>query len=241
VTPLVSSIDVPETTPTAPAPRVQPMTVSVDKERQLISLRLSYTSALIGGFGLFILVALAILIGKSMSKGPAPAIADQDTRALKSGPANPGVMNVKRTGDGSLNAADTEIPRSGGNSTGTRQPQRNDTQPPATFFTDDPRRTLGLNYAIIQSYPDKETADKAADFLTKNGVPCTVERELPGWPLPWRDGCVVVGIRGFSKVRDNPELEKYKKQIMELSAKFAQGRSRFVAFAPVMYSWKKAN
>src|SRR4051812_39374570 len=47
VPPLASSIDVSQVNPAAPAPRVQPVAVSVDPDRQQISLRLSYTSALI--------------------------------------------------------------------------------------------------------------------------------------------------------------------------------------------------
>ncbi len=99
---------------------------------------------------------------------------------------------------------------------------------------------MGLNYAIIQSYPNKEAADKAAEFLTKNGVACTVEKDLPGWPLSWKDGRVLVGIRGFAKVSNNPPLDAYKKQIMELGTKFS-GRSKFDAFSPTMYLWKKTN
>jgi len=51
--------------------------------------------------------------------------------------------------------------------------------------------------------------------------------------------CVVVGIRGFSKVSNNPALEAYKKSIMDVSAKFTTGRSRFAAFSPSMYLWRK--
>jgi hypothetical protein len=252
--PLASSIDVPASTPTAPAPRVQSVAVSVDPKSQLISLRLSYTSALIGGFAFLILIALAILIGKTLSRGPTPAIATTDTKTLRQNPPTPGVMKVGRRAPetetrGIAGANDTEGASQGarptaGVSTGTRNPQRpayNDPQPPATFFTDDPKRQQGLNYAIVQSYPNRETAAKAAEFLTKNGVPCTVERDLPRWPLPWKEGCAVVGIRGFGKTRDNPELEAYKRTIEDLSNKFAGGRARFNAFDPRMYQWDKAN
>ncbi len=64
---------------------------------------------------------------------------------------------------------------------------------------------------------------------------------LPNWKLPWPNGCVVVGIRGFAKVTNNPALDAYKKSIMEVSTKFTNGRSRFAGFAVSMYSWKKSN
>jgi hypothetical protein len=243
---LASSIDVPQSTPGAPAPRVQPVAVSVDPERQQISLRLSYTSALIGGFGLMIALGIAILIGKGLSRGPSTAIAGTSSSQLKQRPPTPGVLNVPKRGEvlGTNDTVEGMAARpANSTSTGTRNPQQtvNDPRPPATFFTDDPHRQNGLNYAIIQSYPDRETAEKAAEFLTKSGIPCTVERNLPNWKLPWPDASVVVGIRGFAKVQNNPALDAYKKSIMEVSAKFSNGRNHFTAFAPFMYQWKRSN
>jgi hypothetical protein len=130
-----------------------------------------------------------------------------------------------------------------GGSTGTRNPQRpafNDPQPPATFFTDDPKRSHNLNYVVVQMFPDEATAKRAAEFLTKNGVPCTVERDLPRWPVPWKNGCVIVGIRGFDRTKNNPDLEAYVRTIKDLGVKFAGGRGRFNAFdSPGLYKWDK--
>ena len=249
--PLASSIEVPASAPTITPPRAQPVAVSVDPDRQLISLRMSYTSALIGGFGVFIALAIAVLIGKSLTRGPSPAIANTSTQQLKQRPATPGVLNVPRRSEQVSGGSNDTVEGSAGprvasgstGSTGTRNPQQsfNDPRPPATFFTDDAHRQNGLNYAIIQSYPDKETAEKAAEFLTKSGIPCTVEKNLPNWKLPWAEGCAVVGIRGFAKVSNNPALDAYMKSIMEVSSKFTNGRSRFAGFAVSMYSWKKSN
>jgi hypothetical protein len=245
---LTSSIDVPETDPSAPAPRVQPVAVSVDSDRQQISLRLSYTSALIGGFSLFIALGLAVLIGKSLSKGPSTAIANTSTATLKQRPPTPGVLNVPRRNDvlGSNDTAEGYGARpANSTSTGTRAPQPtfNDPRPPATFFTDDPHRSVGLNYMIIQSYPEKEKqmAEQAATFLTKNGIPCTVEHNLPNWRTAWGDAYSVVGIRGFAKVYNNPDLETYKKSVTDVGTKFTNGRSGFKSFAPSPYCWRKSN
>jgi hypothetical protein len=246
--PLASSIDVPSPEPATSAPRAQPVAVSVDPDRQLISLRMSYTSALIGGFGVFIALAVAVLIGKGLTRGPSPAIASTSTQQLKQRPATPGVMNVQRRSEnsgGTNDAVEGSAPRLANTvSTGTRNPQQsfNDPRPPATFFTDDAHRQSGLNYAIIQSYPDKEMAEKAAEFLTKNGIPCTVERNLPGWSQNSTNVCVVVGIRGFAKISNNPALDAYKKSIMDVGAKYSNGRSRFTGFGTVgMYLWRKSN
>ena len=248
VPPLTSSIDVPQSDPSVPAPRVQPVAVSVDSDKQQISLRLSYTSALIGGFSLFIALGLAVLIGKSLSKGPSTAIANTSTATLKQRPPTPGVLNVLRRNDvlGSNDTAEGYGARpANSTSTGTRVPQPtfNDPRPPATFFTDDPHRSGGLNYVIIQSYPGKEKqmAEQAAAFLTKNGIPCTVEHNLPNFRIAWADAYSVVGIRGFAKVYKNPDLETYNKSVMDVSAKFTNGRSGFKSFAPSPYCWQKSN
>jgi hypothetical protein len=241
---MASSYEAPEPILEPAGHRPQPVAVSVDPEKQQINLRLSYTSALIGGFGLFIALALAVLIGKSLTRGPSTAIANTSTAELLKHPPMPGVMNVARRSEpsGTNDIVEGSTPRSTGNSTGTRtQGSSSEPRPPATFYSDDPNRRIGLNYVIIQSYPDRETADKAAEFLNKNGIGCSVEHNLPNWPLAaWPNGCVVVGYRGYTKISNNPSLEAYKKSIMEVSAKFTVGRSRFAAFSPTMYLWKKS-
>jgi hypothetical protein len=241
--------------PTMPnVPRVQPVAMELDPDKQQISLRLTYTSALIGGFGVFIALGLAVLIGKGLSRGPAPALASTSTAQLRKAPPTPGVMHLQRRTAAPAKETPYEMPEVPGSgarpvaavSTGTKAPPQqsfNEPRPPATFFTDDPHRINGLNYAIIQTYPakEKEMAEQAAAFLTGNGIPCTVEKEVPGWQTAWKDGVVLVGIRGFDKVKNNPALEAYKKSILEKSAKFTNGRSGFKAFAPTMCQWKKSN
>jgi hypothetical protein len=241
LTPLASSVDIPEISPPAPSSgRLQPVVVSVDPDRQQINLRLSYTSALIGGFGVFIALGMAVLIGKGLSRGPSPAIANTSTQQLRKGPVTPGVLNVQKRSANSTPSDQGEDPtvRATTASTGTRvQPSFNDPRPPATFFADDAHRSTGLNYAIIQSYPEKAPADKAAEFFTKNGVPCTVEKDLPGYRVA-KDGYIVVGIRGLARMSDNRPLEAYKKSIVDVSSKYTNGRSKF---SPLMYLWRKSN
>jgi hypothetical protein len=240
--------------PTAAAqPRVQPLAMEVDPNTQQISLRISYTSALICGFGVAIALGLCVLIGKSLSRGPAPALASTSTAQLKRNPPTAGVMHVQRSRQPAQDQVNEMIEVAGAGarpvnavSTGTQhaaQQTFNEPRPPTTFFTDDPHRINGLNYAIIQSYPakEKEMADQAAAFLVSNGIPCTVEKDLPGWRTSWKDSLILVGIRGFDKPKNNPALESYKKQIMQVSAKFTHGRSGFKSFDPTMYQWKKSN
>jgi len=239
-------------TASSPSRVIQPVAMEVDPDTQQISLRLTYTSALIGGFAIIIVLGLCILIGKSLSRGPSPALASTSTAQLKRNPPTAGVMHVQRRQPSQDQVNEmVEVAGSGARpvnavSTGTQHPPQhsfNEPRPPTTFFTDDPHRINGLNYAIIQSYPakEKDMAEQAAAFLTSNGIPCTVEKELPGWRMSWKDSCIVVGIRGFDKTKSNPNLEAYKKQIMQASAKFTNGRSGFKSFDPTMYQWKKSN
>src|SRR5260221_7813608 len=87
--PMASSVEVPDVNPAVAAPRAQPVAVSVDPDRQQISLRLSYTSALIGGFGIFIAPAPAVPIRQGVTPGPPPPIARPRTPGATHSPATP--------------------------------------------------------------------------------------------------------------------------------------------------------
>ncbi|HSI35218.1 MAG: hypothetical protein ACAI43_19405 [Phycisphaerae bacterium] len=240
---VVSGMEIPGET-TITGARVQPVSVRLDPERQQINLRLSYTSAMIGGFGLVVVIGVAVLIGKGLSRGPTPAIAGPTTPQLRQGPANPNVLNVPARRPETPTGAGVKASVAGtGTPAGTRgtPPARgSEPAPPTTFFTDDPRRTNGLNYVIIQSYPDRDTADKAAEFLTKHGIACTVEKGLPAWPLPWPEGVTVVGIRGFTRITGNADADAYIASINAASQKFAGNRG-IKAFQPLFYKWRKSN
>ena len=71
----------------------KPVDVGVDRNQQQIVLRLSFTSAAISTFALIVVVALAVLIGKSFSHGPSNAGAESIPE-VKNGKAYPSVMSV---------------------------------------------------------------------------------------------------------------------------------------------------
>src|SRR4051794_2706890 len=76
--------------PTMPnAPRVQPVAMEVDPDKQQISLRLSYTSALIGGVRGFLALGLAVPIGQGLLPAPPPAPANTRTPPLQKAPPPP--------------------------------------------------------------------------------------------------------------------------------------------------------
>src|SRR5439155_3126873 len=107
-------------------------------------------------------------------------------------------------------------------------------QPPANVVRD-AKRTVGLNYVVIQNYfDDEKAATDARDVLIKHGIPCTVEHGPEGWaPMRWFS---VVGIDGFAKTKRLPEYDKYIADIMKVSKEFA-GNSHFKQFEPMPLRW----
>lgn len=236
--PKLRSIDPVRSSSTAgdDAPKTQPIAVALDPERRLVSLRMSYTTAIVAACAVVASVLMAVAIGQHMSRGPAPVFS-QDTDTLRRLPPHPDVLDI-RSGGGSR-----PEPREPGPA--PRQPGQvspplfNEPHVPATLVTRDPRRSLGLNYVVVQSYPDPKLAADACEFLNKNGVPCTIERDLRGWP---KTANIVVGIDGFSRLSSN-EYKDYVAKIDRLGDQFAppsHGQRSYKAFQPNGYKWDKA-
>ncbi|HLL90481.1 MAG TPA: hypothetical protein VK324_14370, partial [Tepidisphaeraceae bacterium] len=111
----------------------------------------------------------------------------------------------------------------------------NDPKPTTPLAVESPNRIVGMNYVIVQSYPDEKSANDAVDILARNAIPCTVVKGPPGWANnSWFS---VVGTRGYDKLRNNPEYDAYVKKIQRVSDAFA-GKSRFKQFDPRPYRWK---
>ena len=117
-----------------------------------------------------------------------------------------------------------------------RPSQWTEPKAPDTYMVTDASRLIGLQYVIIQSYPEqeKQLADAAMQTLNQHGVLCTVERGLPYAPS-WY---CVVGITGFARVRDVPEYDAYIARIQQISDQFA-GTSKFKKFEPKPFRWRE--
>ena len=94
-------------------------------------------------------------------------------------------------------------------------------------------RTVGLNYVMVQGYPEERMAVAAATALQQNGIDCTVERSIPGF-LKYS----VVGQIGFSRVSSNAELEAYMNKIRAISDRYAKKPNSFAAFKPQPFKWQ---
>ena len=220
------------------------MRLSVDSSDQTINLALSYSSAAVAGFSLLVVVALAFVLGKHSGRGPLPLLADRTTEQVKKDLPRGDVLNVSSEPSlaGAINPeVSVPVPIPASRQPAPRsnvKPTWNDPRPPSTLEVDDEKRTIGLNYVIVQSYPDKKDAEAARDLLVKRGILCTVEPTPANWfsnnGAQWYS---VIGIKGFSKIRDSEEFERYKASILEVSNEFA-GRSRFKRFEPTAIKWR---
>jgi hypothetical protein len=102
---------------------------------------------------------------------------------------------------------------------------------------DDPKRTVGLTYVVIQSYPPEERAmaEEAVKLLNGKQVLCTTETGLP-WAPRWIS---VVGIKGFDRIRDSREYDQYLGRINQINDEMG-GTVRFKRFDPKPFKWKEA-
>lgn len=199
--------------------------VTVDRSRQLIRFRVSYTTAGIVGFALLVAVTLAYVMGRGIAKESGAAVASATTDELQRGPSNPEVLDVTRGGEPQRVVDQLTLAQ--------RNPAPTPVPPPPAANTRG-ERIVGMNYVIIQSYPEQAEAQQAVDLLRQYGVACTVEKGTPYAPR-WYS---VVGLQPFDQMSSNPEYAAYVRQIQVISTKFASN-SKFKRFEPKPFKWQK--
>ncbi|MFN4242967.1 MAG: hypothetical protein ACK4PI_06990 [Tepidisphaerales bacterium] len=94
-------------------------------------------------------------------------------------------------------------------------------------------RVVGINYFIVQSYPDERDARAVVDLLARHGISTTIERNLPGYPR-WH---IVVTTQGFTSLR-SPEAEALRRRIDQISADQARVDRRWKPLTPQGYRWR---
>jgi hypothetical protein len=206
-----------------------------DKSRKEITLRLRYTTALVSAFGVCVLIGGAYVIGRHISRGPQSAQAAvapaSNVQQLMKQPPQANVTDINRSRSvARLQAGQpTPAPRPAPRPT----PFTPQSLVPASAETGLPR-AIGLNYAIIQTYPPEEAqaAEAARDYLNKSGIPCTIEKtdyvRNPNWVC-------LVGTAGFTKI-SSTDYKSYVDNIIRLGEKFPT--SHFNQFKPAAYKWK---
>jgi len=206
----------------------------VDRDRQEITLRMRYTTAIVSGFVVLVAIASAYVIGRHLgesasARGGGAIIPTASTRALKDGPAQPGVLDVGRD-HAHLAAAKLD---------GTPPKKAEDPdayEDAAVDAAGIAYRTVNRNYVIVATFPPErsDVASKACDFLCGHGITCTLERDVHGQPSHWLS---VVGTRGFPhRFSTNKDYLAYRDAILALNDKFP-AKSKFDRFASQPYKW----
>lgn len=216
----------------APAPRTPGVDLKLDPDHQRIKFNVSYSSAMVAGFTVVVVVGLSYIVGSRMSRGPSPAVAGS-TEQVRQGPVAKGVLDL---------VPPPAVARTQTQSTPPSAAQANNNTPPATaatpLATETPSpqdRIVRMNYLIVQSYPSEQVANEVRDFLGQNGIPCTVEKGPREWaPMTMYS---VVTVRGFERPRTDPAYEPFKQSILAAGKKITKN-PKFTELDPQPYSWR---
>lgn len=178
---------------------------------------LTRSQLIMAGVIAVLLLVVAYLAGRGQS---APRLTEP-TEVVKQGPAVPSVMDVDSSP--SIPPAAPELPMA-------QTPVAPAPSVPAGLSAAPESRIVGMNYVIIQSYPNESDAIEVAALLNRSGIGCTVERNHPFAPR-W---FVVIGTRAFART-STPEYREYVRSLEQISARIP---SRFRRFEPIAYRWR---
>jgi hypothetical protein len=207
--------------------------LEVDRDRQEITLRMRYTTAIVSGFVVLVAIASAYVIGRHLGEsasggGGLAGVPTASTRQLRNGPAQPGVLDVGRD-PAHLAAAKLDA--------APKKPEDSDAYEDAPVDAAGlAYRTVNRNYVIIATFPAEKSdiASRACDFLCSHGITCTLERDVHGEPAHWLS---VVGTRGFPhRYSTNKDYLAYRDAIVALNDKFP-AKSNFGRFTSLAYKW----
>jgi hypothetical protein len=211
--------------------------IAIDSLDQTISLILSYGSAAVVCFTVVVMLGLAFVMGRHSGRGPLPLLAERTTEEVRLDKPRADVLDVGRDASNAPITPTKTVPTPASMAKPSPKPQTwNDPRPPSTYVAKEGQRVIGLNYVIIQSYPDQADAENAMKLLEKRGIECTVEPAPASWSHSAYKMYSVIGKLGFDRIRNSPEFEQYKDAILKVSDEFA-GRSKFKRFDPSPFKW----
>jgi hypothetical protein len=188
-------------------------------------------SVLAGAGTAFAVIGVIALVRHS-SRPPHPAAPLTFMQSVRAQPIQPSVLQIDHARGSTELAEDqhlAELPLAPSPLTSAQTASASaaaSTSPPGA-------RQVNLNYVLVQSYADEKTAQLACDFLNKNGVNCTVERQIRNWR---RDFYYVVGLHGFARAA-GPDYVAYRRHLDELSMQFAAPHNRYKKFDPMAIKW----
>ena len=214
----------------------------LDPDRQEVTLRFRYTTAIIAGFAIVVALGLAFVTGRRAAAPNSRSTADVQSGQILAGVLIPDDEQISTDPI----AASDSVPAAEQGNPEVVAPARPDggaaPAGPADRWTApgiETRlpRVIGQNYVIVQSYLKRDDADAARDALVAAGIPCTVERV----PRSWSDNrnlFSVIGTHGFARPKSMREYKAYEAAINQVSKAFA-GKSKYKQFEPTAYRWKQ--
>ena len=201
-------------------------TVTVNSVGRQIAMRISYGTMIVSTLALATVVISAFLIGKRWQARPQTVLAPQTTQELRRSAPRPNLTDVRRVSAAPTVQYSADPPDVANSAVATGNVAGNAPAKPK-------EREIGLNYVMIQSYPEEKMAVAAAAALRQNGIDCTIEKAVPGF---FKFG--VVGQIGFSRISANPQLEAYLSKIRSISDLYAKKANSFAAFKPQPIKWQ---
>ena len=209
--------------PTPSAIRSGEAAVALDRSAGEVRFRLSYGGAIAAGAILLIVILIAYLAGRQ--RPVAESLVDGPTAGRTVATTPPALAAVSAATAPAAAPAPATVPPATGVPVA----------PPAPVEPAAPAaRQVGMMYVVVQSYPDRETARRAGDFLNRSGVPCTVVPGLSGFAL--RDWYSVVGLQPFARGDRRPAVQTYLQQLTALGPKFSA--KVYNQFQPQLYTWR---
>ena len=211
--------------------------VAVDRGAKEVRFRLSYGGLISLAFIFLLVVALAVLVGSRFMSPAANESADDGKK-----PSDPMMLATTKTNTPVPAASPPQAMPASVRSDVlkvNRHPAKPVTPFPAIIPEAQPvkapittNREVGTTYIVMQTWDDKQIAQKACDYLNKNGISCSLVRGLDGWAP--RDWYSVVGLQPFAT--KDATLGEYQKAVTALGIKFSN--KAYNRFEPKPYVWQ---
>ena len=206
----------------------------VDPDTRELTLIIPFTTAIVAVFAIVVIVGLSFVLGHHAGALPAVAsTADQTADDGTTGAIQPGALEVPKraiVGQSQIPAKTTGSRNSDDSKTRDRDSAPRANVPGHVTGNSgcsdvdalDGPWIIGLNYLLVQVYPNLAGATEAREFLLKNGVNCTIEKVPEGFYCPDPTWLAVITTRGFDRDQlHSAEYDAFKHKIETLSDTFS--------------------
>lgn len=226
----------------------------VDRDRNEVHMRLRFSTAVVGGFALLVVVGMAYVVGQRVSGGPKSAVAsDLSTEQLRQEPATPKTLDVpRRQPKQTVTNKETLVSSSNSNPAKRVDPPARSRETVTSsangkIFTPEPQsvpvgpRDFGKNYILVQSFAPEQMklAEQAVDVLGKAGVPCSIEKAPKGIAYNPDGRWVAVITRVGFEGKSQPACKECLHTITDVQASLnREGHSSKLKFEPQIFKWQ---